>query len=47
MQARATVADGPFVFWLSFAQLISWGSVFYGFSVFLEPTEQRSEEHTV
>ena len=40
MQARATVADGPFVFWLSFAQLISWGSVFYGFSVFLEPTEQ-------
>ena len=32
--------DGAFVFWLSFAQLISWGSVFYGFSVFLEPTEQ-------
>ena len=35
-----TVGDGAFVFWLSFAQLISWGSVFYGFSVFLEPTEQ-------
>ena len=35
-----TVGDGPLVFWLSFAQLISWGSVFYGFSVFLEPTEQ-------
>ncbi len=40
MRRPATVSDGWFVFWLSLAQLISWGSVFYGFSVFLEPTEQ-------
>lgn len=38
--AQRTVPDGRLVFWLSFAQLISWGSVFYGFSVFLQPTEQ-------
>ena len=40
MRAPKPPSDGAFVFWLSFAQLISWGSVFYGFSVFLEPTEQ-------
>jgi MFS family permease len=28
------------VFWLSVGQLISWGSVFYGFAVFLGPVEQ-------
>lgn len=40
MTRSGTTPDAWFVFWLSFAQLISWGSVFYGFSVFLEPTEQ-------
>ena len=40
MRAPKPPSDGAFVFWLSLAQLISWGSVFYGFSVFLEPTEQ-------
>ena len=40
MRTPKAVSDGAFVFWLSVAQLISWGSVFYGFSVFLQPTEQ-------
>ncbi len=40
MTRSGNTPDAWFVFWLSFAQLISWGSVFYGFSVFLEPTEQ-------
>ncbi len=40
MTRSGTTPDAWFVFWLSFAQLISWGSVFYGFSVFLEPMEQ-------
>ena len=32
-------ADRRFVGWLSLAQLVSWGSVFYGFSLLLEPVE--------
>jgi len=40
MRTPQTLSDGAFVFWLSVAQLISWGSVFYGFSIFLQPTEQ-------
>ena len=28
------------VFWLSVAQLVSWGCVFYGFSLLMEPVEQ-------
>lgn len=32
--------DLRFVFWLSWVQLISWGSVFYGFSLFMSPLEQ-------
>ena len=35
-----TAHDASLVFWLSLAQLISWGSVFYGFAVFLGPVEQ-------
>jgi hypothetical protein len=35
-----TSHDAPLVFWLSVCQLISWGSVFYGFAVFLGPVEQ-------
>ena len=30
----------PFVLGLSFLQLIGWGSVFYGFSLFMSPVEQ-------
>jgi MFS family permease len=40
MKSPPVISQGGFVFWLSVAQLISWGSVFYGFSVFLQPTEQ-------
>jgi MFS family permease len=40
MRTPKAISDEAFVFWLSVAQLISWGSVFYGFSVFLQPTEQ-------
>lgn len=32
--------DRRFVLWLSLAQLISWGSVFYTFSLLLEPVER-------
>lgn len=32
--------DRRLVAWLSVGQLISWGSVFYGFGVLLEPVEQ-------
>lgn len=35
-----TAHDAALVFWLSVCQLISWGSVFYGFAVFLGPVEQ-------
>lgn len=31
--------DRRFVGWLSLAQLVGWGSVFYGFSLLLEPVE--------
>ena len=40
MIRRATTIDVRWVLGLSALQLISWGSVFYGFSVFLEPIEQ-------
>ena len=41
--SRATTSplDLRFVFWLSWVQLISWGSVFYGFSLFMAPLEQE------
>ena len=38
-RAATTSIDPSFVFWLSFAQLIGWGSVFYGFSLFMAPVE--------
>lgn len=39
MTHHAWGLDLRFVFWLSWVQLISWGSVFYGFSLFMEPLE--------
>jgi MFS family permease len=33
--------DRRLVFWLSLAQLITWGSVFYGFALLLEPVEKE------
>ncbi|MEY4757412.1 MAG: hypothetical protein RJA34_2310, partial [Pseudomonadota bacterium] len=30
---------GPFSFWLSLPQLITWGSVFYTFSLLMTPLE--------
>ncbi|HUR88632.1 MAG TPA: MFS transporter [Ramlibacter sp.] len=33
--------DRRFVLWLSLAQLITWGSIFYGFALFLEPAEHE------
>lgn len=38
MQARSAPA---LIGWLSLAQLISWGSVFYGYSLLLEPVERE------
>ena len=38
--SQDTPHDASLVFWLSVCQLISWGSVFYGFAVFLGPVEQ-------
>jgi MFS family permease len=35
----ADAIDVPFVLGLSLVQLISWGSVFYGFSLFMSPLE--------
>jgi MFS family permease len=35
----ATLALGPFSFWLSLPQLITWGSVFYTFSLLMTPLE--------
>lgn len=32
--------DRTLVLWLSLAQLITWGSVFYGFALFVDPAEQ-------
>ncbi len=40
MPHASTALDLRFVFWLSWVQLISWGSVFYGFSLFMAPLEQ-------
>jgi MFS family permease len=34
-------ADRRLVVWLSFAQLITWGSVFYTFALLLEPVERE------
>jgi hypothetical protein len=31
--------DRRFVLWLSLAQLVTWGSIFYGFSLLMEPVE--------
>ncbi len=33
--------DRRLIFWLSLAQLITWGSVFYGFALLLEPVEKE------
>ncbi|NDF44873.1 MAG: MFS transporter, partial [Betaproteobacteria bacterium] len=40
-RASTSSLDLRFVFWLSWVQLISWGSVFYGFSLFMAPLEQE------
>lgn len=40
MHARQA-ADPRFILWLSLAQLISWGSVFYVFALLLEPVERE------
>jgi len=40
MPPAAPAYDRRLVAWLSVGQLISWGSVFYGFGVLLEPVEQ-------
>lgn len=34
-------STGRFIGWLSLAQLISWGSVFYLFGLLLEPVERE------
>jgi MFS family permease len=36
---RSALALGPFSFWLSLPQLITWGSVFYTFSLLMAPLE--------
>ncbi len=36
---RSAEHRSPLVLWLSVAQLVSWGSVFYGFSLLMEPVE--------
>jgi MFS family permease len=41
MQAYPTHYDRRLVWWLSATQLITWGSVFYGFGVLLAPVEQE------
>ncbi|MGH8822468.1 MAG: MFS transporter, partial [Rhodoferax sp.] len=38
--ATAPTYDRRLVGWLSLAQMVSWGTVFYGFSVLLEPVER-------
>jgi MFS family permease len=37
--APSVLALGPFSFWLSLPQLITWGSVFYTFSLLMAPLE--------
>ena len=34
-------ADARLVGWLSLAQLISWGSIFYTFTLIMEPIERE------
>jgi MFS family permease len=41
MTAPAAVYDRRLVGWLSLAQLITWGSVFYTFALLLEPVERE------
>ena len=41
MQASTSTYDKRLVGWLSATQLITWGSVFYGFGVLLAPVEQE------
>ena len=41
MQASTSNYDKRLVGWLSATQLITWGSVFYGFGVLLAPVEQE------
>lgn len=36
---QSTGHDRRFVTWLSVAQLITWGSIFYGFSLLMQPVE--------
>src|SRR6187402_2230748 len=38
--AAPTVLDRRLVGWLSLAQLITWGSVFYTFALLMEPVER-------
>lgn len=37
----STTHDRRFVLWLSVAQLITWGGIFYGFSLLMEPVERE------
>ncbi len=37
----AAMPDRPIVVWLSLAQLVTWGSVFYTFALLMEPIEQE------
>lgn len=39
--ARHAVYRTGWVFWLSLAQLISWGSIFYTFALLMEPVERE------
>jgi len=41
MNRDAATHDAKLVGWLSLAQLISWGSVFYTFSLLMEPVERE------
>jgi MFS family permease len=39
LRRPSSLALGPFSFWLSWPQLITWGSVFYTFSLLMTPLE--------
>ena len=39
--SKQTTALGPFAVWLSWPQLITWGSVFYTFSLVMGPVERE------
>jgi MFS family permease len=41
MTQQSAGHDRRFVIWLSVAQLITWGSIFYGFSLLMQPVEQE------